>query len=121
MTRPSAAFDHVRLDRLAAALPPALAADLRDLVADLTSAPWQRRRRQLAARDDAVRLALLTHADLKPCRAAEALASELTRAAACPHARGERADLLRRILTMSNGKALAWRRIVDIAEAADLQ
>ena len=49
------------------------------------------------------------------------LASELGRMTATPHARGERAELLRRILDLSNGNALAWRRIVDIADARDLQ
>ena len=77
--------------------------------------------RRLAERDALVRLALLIYSDLRPCRAAVALADELRRATACPHAVGERAALLRRILSLSGGRALAWRRIVDIAEAADLQ
>ena len=90
-------------------------------MAGLTAAPWQRRANRLAERDTLVRLALLAYADLRPCRAADALSTELQRATACPHAIGERAALLRRILSLSGGRALAWRRIVDIAEAADLQ
>ena len=54
--------------------------------------------------------------DLKASRAAVALASELNRIAVCPHAIGDRADLLRRILELSNGRTLEWRRIADIAK-----
>lgn len=113
-------LDHGRLARIAATLPADDAAFLHAL-ADRLDPPWQRRARRLAARDEAVRLALLACSDLRPCRAAAVLASELRRMVTTPHAQGERAALLRRILTLSGGRALAWRRIVDIAEAQDLQ
>jgi hypothetical protein len=106
-----------RVTSILAALPTDDAAFLRALMAP----PWQRRAGRLAERDAAVREALAVHAGLPPRPAAEALAAELRRATTCPHAKGERADQLRRILDLSGARALGWRRIVDIGAVAAVQ
>jgi hypothetical protein len=106
-----------RLAAILAALP---AEDAAFLAAQLAP-PWQRRAARLAERDAAVREALAAHAGLPSRRAAEALAAELRRAAATPHARGERAELLRQIVDLSGGNALGWRRIIDLGAAQAVQ
>jgi hypothetical protein len=106
-----------RVTAILAALPTDDAAFLRGLMAP----PWQRRAARLAERDAMVREALAAHACTAPRPAAEALAAELCRAAACPHAKGDRAELLRRIVELSGAKALGWRRIVDIGAVSVVQ
>jgi len=99
-----------RLAAILAALP---AEDAAFLAAQLAP-PWQRRAARLAERDAAVREALAAHSGLARKPAAMALATELLRAAATPYARGDRTELLRRILDLSEAGGLAWRRIYDI-------
>jgi hypothetical protein len=107
-------------DRLAAILAALPAEDAAFIAAQLAP-PWQRRAARLAERDAAVREALAVHSGLPPRPAAEALAAELRRGAACPHAHGDRAELLRQIVALSGGKALGWRRILDIGVVACVQ
>ena len=47
---------------------------------------------------------------------AESLATELRRAIVTPHTKGERADLVRKIITLSGNRPLAWRRIMDVQQ-----
>ena len=105
-------------DRLAAILA-ALPAEDAAFLATQLAPPWQRRRDRLAERDSAVREALAAHAGLARKPAAMALATELLRVTATPHARGERVELLRRIIDLGGG--LAWRRIYDIAGPNEVQ
>ena len=105
-------------DRLAAILA-ALPAEDAAFLATQLAPPWQRRRDRLAERDSAVREALAAHAGLPRKPAAMALATELLRVTAIPHARGERVELLRRIIDLGGG--LAWRRIYDIGAAGEVQ
>jgi hypothetical protein len=107
-------------DRLAAILAALPAEDAAFLAAQMAP-PWQRRAARLSERDDAVRHALAVHSDLLPRPAAEALAAELRCITATSHARGDRAELLRQIVTLSGQKALGWRRILDIGAVACVQ
>ena len=54
------------------------------------------------------------YAALPPRPGAEALATELRRVT--PHTKGERADLVRKIIGLSGGRPLAWRRIMDVQQ-----
>ncbi len=107
-------------DRLAAILASLPREDAAFLAAQLAP-PWQRRRDRLAERDAAVREALAVHASLPRKPAAKARATELLRVAATPQARGERTELLRRILDLSEAGGLAWRRIYDIGGTGEVQ
>ena len=107
-------------DRLAAILA-ALPAEDAAFLATQLAPPWQRRRGRLAERDSAVREALAALAGLARKPAAMALATELLRVATTPHARGERVELLRRIIDLSEAGGLAWRRIYDIGAAGEVQ
>jgi hypothetical protein len=109
--------DAERIAEILRSLPAEDAAFLAAQLAQLAP-PWQRRAARLAERDAAVREALATYAGLPSSPAAKALAAELRRVAACPHARGERMEQLRRIITLSGGKTLKWRRIFDIGAVA---
>lgn len=102
-----------RLGRICAELPPADAAWLHERLAP----PWARRGARQAARAALIRDALRQYDGWRPTRAAMALADDLRRIAACPFAIGDRAELLREIVDLSGGEALAWRRIHDIANS----
>jgi hypothetical protein len=107
-------------ERLAAILALLPADDAAFLAAQMAP-PWQRRAARMAERDGLVREALAAHATLPARPAAEALAAELRRMSATPHARGDRAQLLRGILELSGKGGLAWRRIMDIGTADFVQ
>jgi hypothetical protein len=89
---------------------PADANWLRGLIAP----PWALRAARHAERAAAIQEALTAYEGWRPTRAADELASELMRVAACHTAIGERADLLRRIIALSNGRVIGARQIYSI-------
>jgi hypothetical protein len=116
------AAELARLDRALASVP---AAD-RDWVRGLAEPRWLRRQRALAARDRAVKAARIHCPEPQPCCAAKGLARGLRaylttgwlreRERLSEGANAYRAAL-REILTANDGKALSWRRILEIWQA----
>ncbi|MBN8899873.1 MAG: hypothetical protein J0H57_02480 [Rhodospirillales bacterium] len=105
------ATDLQRLEAICAALPPE---DAGWLFARLAPA-WRLRAQRHAQRAAAIREALAVYGDWRPTRAADALASELVRVAACSAPISERSTLLRRIIDLSNGRPIGMRQIYEIA------
>jgi hypothetical protein len=108
-----------RLDRVLALLPASEAAWLRSLV----EPPWLRRQRRLQARDEAVCGVRLHFPDPQPCCAAKAAAAALRgylttgwlrEREQLPDGASEYRRALWVILTANDGKALSWRRILEI-------
>lgn len=115
--------DLARLDRVLAQLPAADAAWLRSLV----EPPWSRRQRRLRARDEAVCSARLYFSDPQVTCAAKAAAAALRGYLTTGWLRergrlpdgvsgGYRAALWA-VLSANDGKALSWRRILEIWQA----
>ncbi len=102
--------DLARMGAICARLPPDDAA----WVANRLAPASYLRAARLDQRDGAVREALGRYSDWCQYRAAEALARELRNATACPHAIGERADLLRRIIQLSGDRPIGASQITNI-------
>jgi hypothetical protein len=109
------AADAAMLEAVCAALPPDYAA----WVADRLAPAWERRAARLAQRNAAVREALTAYTGWCNDRAAKALLKELRDVASFPHKKGEREELLRRIIQLSGDKIIKVRRITDIMTGLD--
>jgi hypothetical protein len=115
------AAELARLSAIAAALPPADAVLLRQLIE--STEPRQCR---IARRDAAIRAALAEHFPGKRCQAAKALPSawaayaasgwRVERNSALPELAAPRHAALHAITRLNDGKAMAWRHIVTIAD-----
>ncbi|MBN8872847.1 MAG: hypothetical protein J0H67_08430 [Rhodospirillales bacterium] len=103
--------DLQRLEAICATLPPE---DAGWLFARLAPA-WCLRSQRHAQRAAAIRQALGIYEGWRPTRAADALARELQRVAACRSPISERSALLRRIIDLSNGRPIGMRQIYEIA------
>jgi hypothetical protein len=114
------AAELARLAAIAAALPPADAALLRQLIE--STEPRQTRVRR---RDEAIRATVAEHFPGRPCQAAKALASAWAayaasgwrserNLAALPESAAPRHAALHAITRLNDGRAMAWRNIVTI-------
>jgi hypothetical protein len=86
---------------------------LADLLRDRLAPPSGRRGATLAKRDEAIRLAIKEHASMRPTRACEEMAWELTCEVKKPGT-GPRAALLASILQACGGEPLGWRQIYNV-------